>query len=467
MRAIDRPFDDGKPSMPTSVRYPDGNVLLRSLSKDLPVVARGEGVYLFDKTGKRYVDGSSGALVVSVGHGNREVAARIAEQISNVGYVNGTQFTSEATESLATKLVAIAREELPSANLTRAAFLCSGSEAIEAAVKFVRQLWMERGEPARTKMIARVPSYHGNTLYALSMSGRPHYKKLYGPMLSEVLTTQSPYGYRYDGPGTYEEHGADHFARLFEEALIAADPKTVAAFIAEPVIGSSAGAALPPPRYFAKLRAVCERYGVLMIADEVLCGSGRTGDFFASKTTDFRPDVVVLGKGIGGGLAPLSVVLVREDHVEEMRKGSGYFQHAQTYLQAPFITAAGEAVLDYFEQHRLLDHVRHVGPTLQAKLRERLASVSYVGNVSGTGLLAGVEFVEDRVTKAPFARSRKVIERLTQHLFERGLIVWPNVGQANGTDGDLLMIGPPLVITETQIDELVDTLARSLEEFVP
>ena len=242
--------------MPTSVRYPDGNVLLRSLSKDLPVVARGEGVYLFDKTGKRYIDGSSGALVVSVGHGNREVAGVIAEQIANVGYVNGTQFTSEATESLATKLVAIASEELPSANLTRAAFLCSGSEAIEAAVKFVRQLWMERGEPRRTKMIARVPSYHGNTLYALSMSGRPHYKKLYGPMLSEVLTTQSPYGYRYDGPGTYEENGADHFARLFEEALIAADPKTVAAFIAEPVIGSSAGAALPPPGYFAKLRAV-------------------------------------------------------------------------------------------------------------------------------------------------------------------------------------------------------------------
>jgi len=452
--------------MEPSVRYPDGNVLLRNLAREMPVISHGEGIYLFDQAGKRYIDASSGALVVSVGHGNKHVAEAMHAQLCKVGYVNGTQFTSEATETLATRLAELAKAELPEAKLTRAAFLSSGSEVVEAAVKFVRQLWMERGQPRRTKVIARTPSYHGNTLYALSMSGRPHYKKLYGPMLSEVVTTASPYPYR--APiGNYEQDGAAYYGQLLEEVIAREGGETIAAFIAEPVIGSSAGAAVPPPGYFAHLRGICAKHGILMIADEVLCGAGRCGSFFASEPTGFTPDLLVLGKGIGGGCAPLSALLVRQDHLEEMKAGSGYFQHAQTYLQAPFMTAAGVAVLDEFARLDLVGNSARTGAYLQRRLRERLLDNSHVGSVQGMGLLAGVELVEDKQTKAPFARSKKVIERLCAHLFARGLIVWPNVGQADGANGDLFMIGPPLVITEKQVDELVDALARALEEFSP
>ncbi len=445
-------------TQPTTVRYPDGHVLLRNLARDMPVIARGDGIYLYDKAGKRYVDASSGALVVSVGHGNQEVADRIHAQLTQVGYVNGTHFTSDVTEELATRLAALAAAEIPAAQLTRAAFLSSGSEVVEAAVKFVRQLWMERGQPARTKMLARVPSYHGNTLYALSMSGRPHYKKLYGPMLSEVVTTPSPYPYR-SGLADYEKDGADHYAHLLEEVIQREGPGTIAAFIAEPVIGSSAGAAVPPPGYFARVSEICRRHGILTIADEILCGVGRVGSFFASKPTDFAPDLLVLGKGIGGGCAPLSVLMIRQEHLEEMRRGSGYFQHAQTYLQAPMMTAAGVAVLDYFERHDLVANARKVGAHLLARLRERLLPLPGVGSVQGLGLLAGIEFVADKATRAPFPRGQKIVEGLVAALFEAGVITWPNVGQANGTDGDLIMIGPPLVITESQADELVETLA--------
>ncbi len=452
--------------MKNVVRYPEGHVLLRNLSRDMPVISHGEGIYLFDKDGKRYVDASSGALVVSVGHGNRRVADALHAQLCQVGYVNGTHFTSEATETLAARLANFANNELPAANLTRAAFLSSGSEVVEAALKFVRQLWFERGQGERTKFIARKPGYHGNTLYALSVSGRPHYKKLYGPMLSPVITVDAPYPYR-SGVADYERDGAEHYARQLEETIEREGPSTIAGFIAEPVSGSSTGAGVPPPGYFARVREICDRHGILIVADEVLCGVGRCGSFFASRPTGLRPDVLVLGKGLGGGCVALSALLVREDHVEEMRKGSGYFQHAQTYLQAPFITAAGVAVLDEIEDKKLVENAARVGGRLQARLRERLLGLPYVGSVQGIGLLAGVELVENKDTKAPFARSKKVIERLCAHLFARGVIVWPNVGQADGTNGDLFMIGPPLVITEAQADALVDTLHSALEEFVP
>ncbi len=452
--------------MTTVVRYPEGSVLLRSLGRELPVISHGEGIYLFDRDGKRYVDASAGALVVSVGHGNREVADAIHAQLFRVGYVNGTQFTSEPTEALAARLAARVASELPGFGAARSAFLCSGSEAVEAAVKFTRQLWMERGEPARAKVVARVPGYHGNTLYALSASGRPHYRTLYGPLLSAVLATPAPYPYR-SGLDDYAKDGAEHYAGLLETLIEKEGPGTIAAFIVEPIIGSSAGAAVPPPGYFERVRKLCDRHGILIIADEVLCGAGRCGAFFASHLASLDPDLIVLGKGLGGGYAPLSALLVKQTHLEEMRRGTGYFQHAQTYLQAPFITAAGLAVLDYFERHDLVRRSARMGARLLDRLSAQLLPLDHVGCVQGLGLLCGVEMVADKSTRAPFARERKVAERLTAHLFERGLIVWPNVGQADGTSGDLFMIGPPLVIGEEQVDDLVDALAQAIKEFRP
>jgi adenosylmethionine-8-amino-7-oxononanoate aminotransferase len=358
------------------------------------------------------------------------------------------------------------QDELPGFGPARAAFLCSGSETVEAALKLARQLWMERGEPARAKVVARVPGYHGNTLYALSASGRPHYRKLYGPLLSTVLTTPAPYPYR-SGLDDYSGAGAEHYVRRLETLFDEEGPETIAAFIVEPVIGSSAGAALPPPGYFERVRRLCDRHGILIIADEVLCGTGRCGAFFASHLTSLAPDILVLGKGLGGGYAPLSALLAKQSHVDEIKRGSGYFQHAQTYLQAPFITAAGLAVLGYFDRHDLVRRSATVGARLQSKLAERLSPLAIVGCVQGIGLLAGVELVADRSTRAPFPRERKVAERLTTHLFERGLLVWPNVGQADGTNGDLFMIGPPLVIDEQQVDDLADALAQAIKEFQP
>jgi len=441
----------------STVQWPDGHVLLRVLDRPLPVAARGEGVWIYDDAGNAWLDGSSGAFVTSVGHGNREVVTSIADALGRLAYVNGTQFTNRPTEDLAARLAALAPP-----GLDKAFFLASGSEAVEASLKFCRQLWYDRGQPQRDTVIARTPSYHGNTLYALSASGRPHYKTVYGPLLSDVATVSSPYEYRSNAPAW--PGAASFYADELEAKIRAIGEDRVAAFIAEPIIGSSAGAALPPPGYFAALREVCDRYGVLMIADEVLVGVGRTGTFFACESQGFEPDLLVLGKGIGGGYAALSAVLVKSTHVEEMKASSGKFMHAQTYMQAPMMTAAGVAVLDYLDRHGVVAHAAEVGVTLQARLRERVGRLPGVGNVSGRGLLAGVEFVADRATRAPFERSRKVAEAVTRAAFDRGLVVWPNVGQADGTRGDLVMIAPPLTITRDEIDTLVARLAAAIDD---
>jgi adenosylmethionine-8-amino-7-oxononanoate aminotransferase len=444
-------------STDATVQWPDGHVLLRVLDRPLPVASRGDGVWIYDDAGNAWLDGSSGAFVTSVGHGNREVVASIADALGRVAYVNGTQFTNRPTEELAARLVAYAP-----AGLDKAFFLASGSEAVEASIKFCRQLWFDRGQPQRDTIIARTPSYHGNTLYALSASGRPHYKTVYGPLLSDVATVSSPYAYRTTAPSWDE--AAAWYADELDAKIRAVGVDRVAAFIAEPIIGSSAGAALPPDGYFAALREVCDRYGVLMIADEVLVGVGRTGTFFACESQGFSPDLLVMGKGIGGGYAALSAVLVKSTHVEEMRASSGKFMHAQTYMQAPMMTAAGVAVLDYMEQHGVIAHAADVGAHLQDALRARVARRNGVGNVSGRGLLAGVEFVADTETRAPFDRSRRVAEAVTRAAFDRGLVVWPNVGQVDGTRGDLVMIAPPLTITHDEVDTLVARLGAAIDD---
>ena len=441
----------------SKVQWPDGNVLLRVLDRALPVAVRGDGVWIYDDAGNAWLDGSAGAFVTSVGHGNRDVVSSIADALGRVAYVNGTQFTNRPTEDLATRLAGYAPD-----GLDRAFFLASGSEAVEASLKFCRQLWFDRGEPQRDTIIARTPSYHGNTLYALSASGRPHYKTVYGPLLSDVATVSSPYAYRTTAPSW--DTAASFYADELDAKIRSIGTDRVAAFIAEPIIGSSAGAAIPPPGYFAALREVCDRYGVLMIADEVLVGVGRTGTFFACESQGFAPDLLVMGKGIGGGYAALSAVLVKSTHVEEMTASSGKFMHAQTYMQAPMMTAAGVAVLDYIEQHGVIEHAAEVGAYLQSALRSRIGALAGVGNVSGRGLLAGVEFVADPVTREPFDRSKKVAEAVTRAAFDRGLVVWPNVGQADGTRGDLVMIAPPLVITRDEVDTLVARLAAAIAD---
>ncbi len=424
------------------------------------MISHGEGVYLYDTSGRKYFDAAGGALVNSVGHGNKEVAARIGEQLSRVAYVNGTQFTSEPTELLAQKLAKLS----PDPGLNRSFFLCSGSEAVEAAVKFVRQLWMERNQPKRHKLIARAPSYHGNTLYALSASARPHYKKFYGPLLHDVVVIPAPYEYR-SAVADYARDGAEHYAGQLEEAIKEHGPDEIAAFIFEPIIGSSAGASLPPPGYFDKVQEICRRYGILMIADEIMCGAGRTGKFFASEHFGLKPDLLLLGKGISSGYVPLSAVLVRDEHVREMKAGTGYFMHAQTFLQAPSMTSAGLAALEWMEKMGAVENSAKMGKLLHEELNAHLGGHPHVGFISGRGLFAGIELVEDKSTKRPFDRSKKIAEGFTTHAFGQGLIVWPNVGQADGVNGDLFMIGPQLMTSADQVRELTSLLQNALESF--
>ncbi len=446
--------------MENVIEYPIGNVLLRKLNSPLPVISYGKGIYLFDKNGKKYIDAVAGALVVSVGHGNEEVIEYIKSEISKVSYVNGTQFTCESTENLANLLAELAR----GLKLTRSFFLCSGSEAIEAAIKFARQLWFERGETERTKIIARQPSYHGNTLYALSASGRPHYKKCFGPLLHDVITVSSPSSYRFPSKN-YEQEGADYYAKELEVVIKREGAKNIIAFLIEPLSGSSTGAIIPPPNYFEKIQNVCNKYGILIIADEVMVGSGRTGSFFASDKFGLKPDILVLGKGIGGGYAPLSAVMVKEEHVEEMKRGLGQFMHAQTFMNAPCMTAAGVAVLNYMKKHKVIENVSLVGEIFQKKLYESFSSFEWVGNISGTGLIAGIEFVANKETKTPFPRSEKISEKIISHALNYGITLWPNVGHVDGVNGDLILVGPPLIITEDEVNDLVEKLRQCITDF--
>jgi hypothetical protein len=440
------------------VTYPDGHTLLRNLRRTYPVATGGQGVRLFDEDGRQWIDGSSGAFVASIGHGVREVADAIHQQLCAVGYVNGTQFTTRVTEELADRLC----DGAPTGP-SRAFFVASGSEAVEAAIKLARQIQVERGQHTRGRIIARVPSYHGNTLYALSASARPHYKTFYGPMLADVVTVSSPYPYR-SPVEDYQRDGAAFHAAELEQKILEVGADQIAAFIAEPVIGSSAGAAVPPAGYFQAIGDVCRRHGILFIADEVLVGVGRTGTFWASDLVDARPDIIVLGKGIAGGMAPLSAVVVRQSLVDEMFHGSGGFMHAQTYMQMPAMTAAGLATLRYIDEHGLVENARRVGEHLGAGLQS-LQSLPTVGCVQGVGLVWGVEFVADKSSRAPFERDVKFCERLTSRLFDAGLIVWPNAGSADGKKGDLVMIGPPLVATTDDCDAIVRILGSVIAEF--
>jgi adenosylmethionine-8-amino-7-oxononanoate aminotransferase len=442
------------------------HVFYRKLGVALPTVARGEGVYLYDDSGKQYLDASGGAMVASIGHGVREIADAIGAQAAAIAYVNGTAFTSRPVEELADALAAVAPAEVD-----RAYFLSSGSEAVEAALKLARQYHVERGEPDRQIVIARTPGYHGNTLLALSASARAHYRAVYSPWLVDVLMIDAPYPYRAPSSDDPSLTGD-----ALETAILEAGPENVAAFIAEPIGGSSTGASVPPPGYYARIREICDRHGVLFIADEVLTGVGRTGKFFALEHFNdaagkpIVPDIITLGKGLNGGYAPLSAMLAKRSLVDTLARGKfGGLVHAQTYSHHALSSAAALAVLRHNEREGLVRRARDVGGYLQSslqRLRDDDAIAAVIGDVRGIGMLAAVEFVEDRASKRPFGRARKFVERIVSRARDNGLVLWPNVGHADGINGDLVMIAPPLTISRAQIDELVEKLRTTIADVV-
>jgi adenosylmethionine-8-amino-7-oxononanoate aminotransferase len=434
-------------------QYPDSFVFYRKLNKPLVRAVSASGSTIIDEDGKKYLDASGGAVVVNVGHGVPEIANSVAEQIRELAYVNGTQFTNQPVETLAAELAEI----LPG-TLKYSYFLGSGSEANEAAIKLARHYWYEKGEKSKWKIISRTPSYHGNTLATLSLSGREHYRAVYGPMLTEYPRIPAPDPYR--NPNSKGSTG-----EFLEEEILKQGADSVAAFILEPIIGSSAGAVVPTREYYQNVARICQKHNVLIIVDEVMSGMGRTGKWFSFQHYDFIPDIMTLGKGINGGIVPLSAVVAKKEIVDLLASTSGYFNHAQTYSHTPVICAVGVATVRHLKKNRLVERVAEMEGLFFDKLNE-LRTFPVVGDIRGKGFMAAVEFVKNKETKEPFARSEKFAEKFTELAFKNGLILWSNVGHVDGTNGDLVMVSPPFTISVEEISELVAKFKQTLEQML-
>lgn len=435
------------------------HVFYRKLTRHYPRIVRGHGCWLTDAGGKEYLDACGGAFVVNVGHGVREIAEAVGRQAERLAYVNGTAFTNDPVEELAAE---IARRSPGDLELVYP--LCSGSEAVEAALKLARQYWVESGAPERRTVLALSPGYHGNTLLALSASAREHYQTYFRDWLVEIVHVPAPYAYRCACRGVPPLCPACS-GEAVEEAIVRAGPDRVAAVLAEPVGGSSTGASVPAPEYWRRVRAACDRYGVLLVADEVLTGAGRTGTWSALEPYGIVPDIMTLGKGIAGGYVPLSAVVAPRRLADVLARGSGALLHAQTFSHHATLCAAGVAALRYLRQHALIERCAAMAPRLHARLDE-LRALPGVGDVRGRGLLAGVEFVSDPATRAPFPRAVRFAETFADTALQAGLVVWPNVGQADGRNGDLALIAPPFIITDEEIDLLVQRFGEALRATV-
>jgi len=443
----------------TRNRYPAGHVLYRKLAKSFPRIVRGEGCWLYDDTGERYLDASSGALVNNLGHGNAEVAKAIAEQAASLGYVSGMAFTHDAVEDLAAELCALTAD-----GLDKALFCCNGGDAVEAALKVARQYWAESGRPEKRKIVALSPSYHGNTLLAMSVSARPAYRKLFRDWLVPVCTVPAPYAYRCACRGEREDCPACSGSAL-EELLLREGPETVATFIAEPVGGASTGASLPRPEYWRRIREICDRHEVLLIADEVMVGAGRTGTWSALEPYGVVPDFQTFGKGIAGGYAPLSAMVTSRRITDVLAAGTGAPQHNQTFSQFPVSCAAGLATIRQLRSQGLIERCAEMGEVLRRGLEELLEH-PHVGDVRGRGLFVGVELVADKETRAPFDPSLHMADTLTRAAQAEGLVVWPNSGYTEQENGDLVLIGPPFIITESEIAELLERFRAALDKAI-
>ncbi len=433
------------------------HVFPRHTKQSPPVAVGGEGCYLIDASGKRYLDGSGGAAVSCLGHGDAEVTAAIKAQLDKVAFAHTCFFTSEPAEALADLLIAHAPE-----GIDRVYFVSGGSEATEAAIKLARQYWVEKGEPQRGRLIARKQSYHGNTIGALSAGGNEWRRAQFGPLLLDVSHIDPCYEYRLREEGESLEAYGRRAADTLEAELLRVGPETVMAFMAEPVVGATAGALTPAPGYFKRIREICDKYGILLILDEVMCGMGRTGTLFASEQDDVRPDIVCIAKGLGAGYQPIGAMLCSADIYDAIANGSGFFQHGHTYIGHPTATAAGHAVVSAILNRGLLPRVREQGDKLAAALEARFGQHPHVGDLRGRGLFRGIELVEDRSTKSPFDPSRGVAAKIKKAAFEEGMICYPMSGTIDGRTGDHILLAPPFIIEDAQIAELVDKLGRAI-----
>lgn len=434
------------------------HVFPRHCHATLPEAVAGEGAYLLDAAGRRYLDACGGAAVSCLGHGPNAVTAAAKAQLDRLAYAHTSFFTTAAAEDLAARLAARAPGDLD-----RVYFVSGGSEAVEAALKLARQIHVERGDLARRHVIARWQSYHGNTLGALAAGGNRWRRAQFAPMLGANFHHIDPcHAWRWAEPGESAEAYGLRMADQLDAAIRELGPETVAAFVAEPVVGATMGAVPATPGYFARIREICDRHGVLLILDEVMCGMGRTGTLFAAEAEGVVPDLLCIAKGLGAGIQPIGAMLVRASHYETIAAGSGFFQHGHTYLGHPVACAAGVAVMDELEGG-VLGRVGPLGDALHAALEARFAQHPHVGDIRGRGLFCGIEFVADRETKAPFAPDRRLAPRLKAAAMAEGLMVYPMQGTVDGRRGDHVLLAPPFILEEAQIGEIVEKLGRALD----
>ena len=437
-------------------------LLHRDLREDPPVAVGGHGVWLVDAQGREVLDGSGGAAVSCLGHQHPRVLEALASQAKTLAYAHTSFFTTEIAEALADELVGHEPGGLASAYL-----VCGGSEAVETALKIARQYFLEIGEPQRTRIIARRQSYHGNTLGALAAGGHDGRREPFAPLLSEAFSHVSP-AYAYREQRT-DESEADFVRRLADELegeFERLSPETVAAFIAEPVVGGTSGCVPAPEGYFPAVRAVCDRHGALLILDEVMCGMGRTGTLHAWEQEGVVPDIQAIAKGLGGGYAPIGAALVSGKVAAAMREGSGIVRHGHTYMAHPLGCAAALAVQHVIREENLLARVRKMGALLERRLIERFGNHHHVGDVRGRGLFYGIEIVADRAGKAPFDADLKMHARIKRAALARGLACYPGGGTVDGFSGDHVLLAPPYIATARDIEMIVERLGEAVDAVI-
>ncbi len=435
----------------------------RNFHKMLPVAVRGEGSWLFSADGCKFLDASGQAAVVNIGHGVPEIGRAMAEQSSQLAFAHTSQFHSAPAEKLAARLLALAPPNFR--NGGRVYFTSGGSEATETAIKLVRQYHLEKGQPARYRILSRHQSYHGSTLGAMTVSGNLARRAPYQPLLAEWGHIAPCFCYHCPFEKTFPQcHLA--CADDLDFFLEGKEANPAAAFIFEPVVGATLGAAVPPEGYAARIAEICRKRGILLIADEVMTGMGRTGKPFAVQHLGVEPDIILVGKGIASGYAPLGAVLVSQNVVEAFEKGTGSFKHGFTYQAHPVATAAGNAVLDYIETHNLFARVAPAAQALSAALAQ-LQSHHHVGEIRGLGLLLGIELVRDKPTHAPFDHSQAIADKIRSAAMEEGVLTYPTQGCVNGTSGDHILLAPPFIITTEESALIAAALTSALSKVFP
>ncbi|NMH73014.1 aspartate aminotransferase family protein [Bacillus sp. RO2] len=428
------------------------------LDKEYPVISHGNGVYLYDVTGKKYLDGSSGAVTASIGHHVQAVIDAMADQASKVSFVYRSQFSSVPAEKLATKISSITPGDI-----NWSFFVNSGTEAVETAMKISIQYWQEVGQPQKNQIISRWKSYHGITIGALSLSGHADRRKRFEPLLEKSPVVEPPYCYRCPFHLEYPACGLK-CAEDLERAILEIGEENIAAFVAEPVIGAAAGAICPPDGYYQKIAEICKKHHIHFIADEVMTGIGRTGKMFAMEHWNVIPDIICIGKGMSAGYSPIAATLVSERIIESILKGSRLIMSGHTYSANPQSAAVALAVLEYIESQNLVSNGQQMGEYLLRQLYQLKQTYSFIGDVRGKGLLLGLEIVADLATKYPFSQEKAVTTRLVELAQKNGLLIYPASAGIEGVGGDAVIIAPPLSIDQKEIDELIAILELTLNE---